>query len=90
MSDEASKASHLSLVAREMMAINTKRIARRSHCGLPLPATFPIVGVGASAGGFEAFSEMLSALPADTGMAFAFIQHLDPARGEHAGATSGS
>ena len=39
---------------------------------------FPIVGIGASAGGLEAFTEMLQDLPADTGMAFVFIQHLDP------------
>ncbi|MBI3006493.1 MAG: PAS domain-containing protein [Ignavibacteriales bacterium] len=41
--------------------------------------TFPIVGVGASAGGFEAFTRLLSNLPADTGMAFVLVQHLDPA-----------
>src|SRR5262245_27119847 len=39
---------------------------------------FPIVGVGASAGGIEAFTQMLQALPSDTGMAFVLIQHLDP------------
>ena len=39
---------------------------------------FPIVGIGASAGGLEAFTEMLQALPSNTGMAFVFIQHLDP------------
>ncbi len=39
---------------------------------------FPIVGIGASAGGLEAFSQLLSHLPADTGMAFVLIQHLDP------------
>src|SRR5467141_3964327 len=39
---------------------------------------FPIVGIGASAGGLEAFTQLLRALPADTGMAFAFVQHLDP------------
>jgi two-component system CheB/CheR fusion protein len=39
---------------------------------------FPIVGIGASAGGLEAFTQLLSALPADTGMAFVLIQHLDP------------
>ena len=37
-----------------------------------------IVGVGASAGGLEAFSELLRNLPADTGMAFVLVQHLDP------------
>src|SRR5690242_21145752 len=40
--------------------------------------TFPIVGVGASAGGLEAFSLLLSALPADLGMAFVLVPHLDP------------
>ena len=39
---------------------------------------FPIVGVGASAGGLEALSELLTHLPANTGMAFVLIQHLDP------------
>ncbi|MBI2519758.1 MAG: PAS domain S-box protein [Bdellovibrio sp.] len=39
---------------------------------------FPIVGIGASAGGLEAFQQLLENLPADTGMAFVFIQHLAP------------
>ena len=39
---------------------------------------FPVVGVGASAGGFEAFKEVLENLPAETGMAFVLVQHLDP------------
>ncbi|HLA80674.1 MAG TPA: chemotaxis protein CheB, partial [Thermoleophilia bacterium] len=44
---------------------------------LPPPA-FPVVGVGASAGGLEAFTELLRHLPADTDMAFVLVQHLDP------------
>src|SRR5262245_7206283 len=44
------------------------------------PQTFPVVGIGASAGGLEAFKQLLSHLPNDTGMAFVFVQHLDPAR----------
>jgi two-component system CheB/CheR fusion protein len=36
------------------------------------------VGIGASAGGLEAFSQLLRALPVDTGMAFVLLQHLDP------------
>jgi len=40
--------------------------------------SFPIVGVGASAGGLEAFTAFLKHLPSDTGMAFVLIQHLDP------------
>lgn len=39
---------------------------------------FPIVGVGASAGGLEAFPQLLQHLPPDTGMAFVLVQHLDP------------
>lgn len=39
---------------------------------------FPIVGIGASAGGLEAFREFLEALPLETGMGFVLIQHLDP------------
>ena len=39
--------------------------------------TFPIVGVGASAGGLEAFRKLLAALPLDTGMAYVLVQHLD-------------
>lgn len=41
-------------------------------------ATFPIVGVGASAGGLDAFTQLLKALPADSGMGFVLIQHLAP------------
>jgi len=37
-----------------------------------------VVGVGASAGGLEAFKMLLKALPSDTGMAFLLVQHLDP------------
>src|SRR5512142_3321610 len=37
-----------------------------------------VVAVGASAGGLEAFTEFLRRLPADTGLAFVFIQHLAP------------
>ena len=35
-----------------------------------------IVGVGASAGGLEAFTQLLQHLPTDTGMAFVLVQHL--------------
>jgi two-component system, chemotaxis family, CheB/CheR fusion protein len=45
---------------------------------LKTDAPFPIVGVAASAGGLEAFSELIGQLPIDTGMAFVLIQHLSP------------
>jgi two-component system CheB/CheR fusion protein len=41
------------------------------------------VGVGASAGGLEAFTNLLNHLPDDTGMAFVLIQHLDPSHESH-------
>ncbi|MCA1813541.1 MAG: PAS domain-containing protein [Halobacteriales archaeon] len=37
-----------------------------------------VVAIGASAGWFEAFTELLHALPADTGLAFVLVVHLDP------------
>lgn len=39
---------------------------------------FAVVGIGASAGGLEAYTQLLSHLPTDTGMAFVLIQHLAP------------
>jgi hypothetical protein len=49
----------------------------------PSPALkFPVVGVGASVGGADTFRRFLSVLPANTGMAFVLIQHLDLAGGE--------
>ena len=46
----------------------------------PPPASFPIVGIGASAGGLAAFEAFFSGMPAETdpGMAFVLVQHLDP------------
>lgn len=40
--------------------------------------SFPVVAVGASAGGLAAFTALLQALPAKSGMAFVLIQHLEP------------
>ena len=39
---------------------------------------FPIVGIGASAGGLEAFEAFFRACPMETGMAFVLVPHLDP------------
>jgi two-component system CheB/CheR fusion protein len=39
---------------------------------------FPVVGIGASAGGLDAVSEFLKALPSKPGMAFVFVQHMSP------------
>ena len=40
--------------------------------------TFPIVGIGASAGGLEALELFLKHVPAGSGLAFVIVQHLDP------------
>jgi two-component system CheB/CheR fusion protein len=42
------------------------------------PDQFEIVGIGASAGGLDAFCRFFDAMPADSGMAFILVQHLDP------------
>jgi two-component system CheB/CheR fusion protein len=78
-------------VSKKVPASAKKAKARlpiiRSKLELPLMAeepdeslegVFPVVGIGASAGGLEAFTEMLQTLPSNTGMGFVFIQHLDP------------
>src|SRR5688572_27712214 len=41
---------------------------------------FPVVAIGASAGGLEALRQLFARIPDDTGMAFIVIQHLDPGR----------
>jgi two-component system, chemotaxis family, CheB/CheR fusion protein len=52
---------------------------RRAKQAAPAPPLAPlVVGVGASAGGLEAFSDLLRHLPQDTGMAFILLQHLPP------------
>jgi two-component system, chemotaxis family, CheB/CheR fusion protein len=63
----------------------TKTVRPRSSRRSPLmrasprsPLDFAIVGIGASAGGLEACRKLVDALPADSGMAFIMVQHLDP------------
>ncbi len=61
---------------------------RRKSASTPATATatsapeaeraFPIVGIGASAGGLEALEQFLKHVPAGSGMAFVIVQHLDP------------
>ncbi len=62
-----------------------KRPAKKKTSGTRLPAVtesarpgFPIVGIGASAGGLEALEELLNNMPADTGMAFVVVTHQHP------------
>ncbi len=59
------------------MKSGTKKSTKKLQSGCEV-SNFPIVGVGASAGGLEAFTELLKNLPVDTGLCFVLIQHLDP------------
>src|ERR1039458_6890068 len=40
--------------------------------------TIPVAGIGGSAGGLEVFKQLLADIPADSGLAIVFVQHLDP------------
>src|SRR5215468_1687923 len=52
--------------------VNQNRVKKRNN--------FPIVGIGASAGGLEALTGLLKSLQPELGMAFVFVPHLDPSR----------
>ena len=55
-----------------------ERVQSRDSSSLNRQQSFPIVGIGASAGGLEAISELLRHIPERTGLAFVLIEHLDP------------
>ena len=50
----------------------------KSSPALASQARLPIVGIGASAGGLDALTKLISVLPVDGGMAYIIVQHLDP------------
>ena len=54
--------------------------SKRATTSAAAPPNFPVVGIGASAGGLAAIEEFLAAMPTDgsLGMAFVIVQHLDP------------
>ena len=64
---------------KEDISINAKPAPEAGE-NLPKEDVFPIVGIGASAGGLAAFEAFFSAMPVDTnpGMAFVLVQHLAP------------
>ena len=64
---------------------STARLSRVNKHVAPalLTPSFPIVGVGASAGGLDAFIQLLGPMPPGLGMAFVLIQHLDPTHPSH-------
>jgi two-component system, chemotaxis family, CheB/CheR fusion protein len=52
----------------------------KSEPGESSARAFPIVGIGASAGGLEALEIFFANVPKDSGLAFVVVQHLDPTR----------
>ena len=54
------------------------KVAPRETPAAPTNVSFPIAGIGASAGGLEALEQFLRHVPAGSGMAFVIVQHLDP------------
>ena len=60
----------------------TTTVSKPARRNISTPRSFPIVGIGASAGGLEALDQFFTNMPKDSGMAFVVIQHLDP---DHAG-----
>src|ERR1017187_5929148 len=54
------------------------KIAGQARTARAASVSFPIVGIGASAGGLEALVQFLEHVPAGSGMAFVIVQHLDP------------
>src|SRR5215471_10485890 len=72
--------SHRSSLAAEAKARGGNAVPHQAEDLSPEAnaPVFPVVGVGASAGGLEAFTQLLKALPANPGMAFVLVPHLDP------------
>jgi len=55
-----------------------QKVATKKKVPAPGTSKFPIVGIGASAGGLEALEQFMTNVPENSGMAFVVIQHLDP------------
>ena len=55
-----------------------KSLPEKETVSKPGEVNFPIIGIGASAGGLEAFELFFKTMPADSGMAFVLVPHLDP------------
>lgn len=59
-------------------AKKTEQVAQKDTLSRHEGPLFPIVGIGASAGGLEALEQFLVHVPINSGMAFVIVQHLDP------------
>ena len=55
-----------------------KTVSKESELKISNKISFPIVGIGASAGGLEALEQFFENVPTNSGLAYVVIQHLDP------------
>ncbi|SPA01195.1 hypothetical protein CBM2626_B110137 [Cupriavidus taiwanensis] len=58
-------------------------MAKHRERSLPSQLAFPVVGIGASAGGIEALIEIFEGLPSTTGAAYVLVIHLSPDHASH-------
>lgn len=73
-----SKASQRTRQGRDKIGTEMLAAAKISGSHDAVVLGFPVVGIGASAGGVEALEKLFEHMPADTGMAFVVVQHLSP------------
>lgn len=65
--------------ARQTISNKVKsKVVAQDKNSTPDQASFPVVGIGASAGGLEALEQFLKNVPEKSGMAYVVVQHLDP------------
>jgi len=75
---ESKKSSFSPPPPEDNNVLNASKTPKSKTASNPDNLDFPIVGIGASAGGLEALEQFFSNMPKDNGMAFVVIQHLDP------------
>jgi len=59
-------------------SVGSKKVSRSAPEKITVKKSFPTVGLGASAGGLEAFEQFLKKMPLNSGIAFVLVPHLDP------------
>src|SRR5215472_15826043 len=79
-SNGASKSARSSAATSSVTESATGKTKKQHEASASKPpdASFPIAGIGASAGGLEALEELFDNMPADTGMAFVVVTHQHP------------
>src|SRR5664279_1246223 len=67
-------------VAVDVTSIPVAGVATRGEVAVKPPTALRpyLVGIGASAGGLEALSALIAALPTDLGISYVVLQHLSP------------